>query len=142
MFRSEEWPPAAKGRPSIRYTMKYCRQNPKVIYSSPARAAPTPTNSSSMGRRSSISLREGQAPHYVELPLTAGNAASFELDYWPDAAYPRIGLEIRRAGELVMPEAKKMPPWPMLLSSPSVSIPLQKARASIAATNFPLDRMS
>src|SRR6202034_1808582 len=52
--------------------------------------------------------REGQAPRYVELPLTAGTPAAIELDYWPDAGYPRIGLGIRGADELVAPEVKKL----------------------------------
>ncbi|MGB7136242.1 MAG: glycoside hydrolase family 3 C-terminal domain-containing protein, partial [Acidobacteriaceae bacterium] len=50
---------------------------------------------------------EGQAPRSVEVPLTAGQPASIEVDYWPQGA-PRMGLGIRGVDELISPEAKKI----------------------------------
>jgi beta-glucosidase len=51
---------------------------------------------------------EGQAARYVELPLTAGRAASIEIDYRPAYGSPHIGFGIRGVDELVSPEAKKI----------------------------------
>jgi beta-glucosidase len=53
------------------------------------------------------SSHEGQAPRSAELPLTAGQPASVEVDYWPQSA-PRMGLGIRGVEEIVSPEARKI----------------------------------
>jgi beta-glucosidase len=50
---------------------------------------------------------EGQAPRWVELPLTAGQPASVEINYWPQGA-PHMGLGIRGVEEIVSPEARKI----------------------------------
>ena len=52
--------------------------------------------------------REGQGPLYAEVPLTAGQLASVQLDYWTHSSYPRISLGIRAVSDLVTPEAKKV----------------------------------
>ena len=50
---------------------------------------------------------EGQAPRSVEVPLTAGQPASIEIDYWPQGV-PRMELGIRGVDELISPEARKI----------------------------------
>lgn len=52
--------------------------------------------------------REGQGPLYVEVPLTAGQLASVQLDYWTRSAFPHINLGIRAVSDLVTPAAKKI----------------------------------
>jgi beta-glucosidase len=109
MFRSEEWTPPVKERHGIRYTMKYMPAKAEN-YLFLTGAGGSDAYKLIVDGKTVIDQpnREGQAPRYVELPLTARNAASIELDYWPDAAYPRIGLGIRGVDELVTPDAKKI----------------------------------
>lgn len=108
-FRSEEWTPPAKERHSIRYVAKYMPEKTES-YLFLTGAGGSDAYKLLVDGKTVIDQpsREGQAPRYVEVPLTAGKAASVELDYWPDAAYPRIGLGIRGVDELVAPEAKKI----------------------------------
>ena len=89
MFRSEEWTPPARERRSIRYTMKYMPAKTET-YLFLTGAGGSDAYKLIVDGKTVIDQpsREGQAPRYVELPLTAGQTASIELDYWPDAAYP------------------------------------------------------
>jgi beta-glucosidase len=109
MYRSEEWTPPARQHHSIRYTMKYMPAKTET-YLFLTGAGGSDAYKLIVNGKPVIDqpVREGQGPRYVELPLTAGQAASIELDYWPDAAYPRIGLGVRGTDELVSPEAKKI----------------------------------
>ena len=108
-YRSEEFTPPSPTRRSIRFTAQYM----------PARTEDYLFLIGAGGRDSyklivdgktvlEESQHEGQAPRYVELPLTAGKPASIELDYQPDASNLRLGLGIRGVEELVSPEAKKI----------------------------------
>jgi len=108
-FHSEEWTPAAKQRRSLRYVAKYMPgKTESYLFLSGAGGSDAYKLIVDGKTVIDQTSREGQAPRYVELPLTAGKAVSIELDYWPDAAYPRIGLGIRGVDELVTPEAKKI----------------------------------
>ena len=109
MYRSEEWTPPAREHHSIRFTAKYMPAKTES-YLFLAGAGGSDAYKLIVDGKTVIDQpsREGQAPRYVELPLTAGTAASIELDYWPDASYPRIGLGVRGVDELVDPEAKKI----------------------------------
>ncbi len=109
MYRSEEWTPPSRVRHSIRFTMQYMPAKTES-YLFLAGAGGSDAYKLIVDGKTVIDQppREGQAPRYVELPLTAGKAVPIELDYWPDAAYPRIGLGIRGVEELVSPEAKKV----------------------------------
>ena len=51
---------------------------------------------------------EGQAPQSVEVPLTALQKVSIQLDYVPDADYERIGFAIRAVDKLVSSDASKL----------------------------------
>jgi beta-glucosidase len=108
-YRSEEFTPPSPTRRSIRFTAQYM----------PARTEDYLFLIGAGGRDAyklivdgktvlEESQHEGQAPRYVELPLTAGKPASIELDYQPDASNLRLGLGIRGVEELVSPEAKKI----------------------------------
>src|SRR5579872_1123389 len=108
-YRSEEFTPPSPTRRSIRFTAQYM----------PARTEDYLFLIGAGGRDGyklivdgktvlEESQHEGQAPRYVELPLTAGKPASIELDYQPDASNLRLGLGIRGVEELVSPEAKKI----------------------------------
>jgi beta-glucosidase len=109
MYRSEEWTPPVRERHSTRFTTKYMPAKTEsylfLIGAGGSDAYKLIVDGKTVADQPS---REGQAPRYVELPLTAGQAASIELDYWPDASYPRIGLGIRGVDELVSPEATKI----------------------------------
>jgi beta-glucosidase len=109
LFRSEEWTPPARERHSIRYTMQYMPAKTEsylfLVGAGGADAYKLVVDGKTVLDQPS---REGQAPRYVEVPLTAGKAAAIELDYWPDAAYPRIGLGVRGVNELVTPETAKI----------------------------------
>ena len=109
MFRSEEWTPPAKERHSIRFTMKYMPAKTEA-YLFLTGAGGSDAYKLIVEGKTVIDqpTREGQAPRSTEVPLTAGKATSVELDYWPDAAYPRIGLGIRGTDELVSADAKKI----------------------------------
>ncbi|MGC2497962.1 MAG: glycoside hydrolase family 3 C-terminal domain-containing protein [Acidobacteriaceae bacterium] len=108
-FRSEEWTPPSHQRHSIRYTAQFMPTRTED-YLFLAGAGGSDAYKLIVDGKTVMDQtpHEGQAPRYVELPLTAGKAASIELDYWPDAGYPRIGLGIRGVEELVSPEAKKL----------------------------------
>lgn len=108
-FHSEEWTPSATNRRSIRYTAQYTpAKTEKYLFLSGAGGADAYKLIVSGRTVLDQPSREGQAPRYVELPLTAGQPVSIELDYWPDADYPRIGLGIRGVDDLVSPEAEKL----------------------------------
>jgi beta-glucosidase len=108
-YRSEEWTPPAGVHRSMRATMKYMPSKTEsylfLVGAGGSDAYKLIVNGKTVLDQPS---REGQAPRYVELPLTAGQAVSLDLDYWPDAAYPRIGLGVRGVEELVSSEAKKV----------------------------------
>ncbi|HEX4005934.1 MAG TPA: glycoside hydrolase family 3 C-terminal domain-containing protein [Acidobacteriaceae bacterium] len=108
-FKSEEWTPPAPTHRSMRYTMQYMPAKTES-YLFLTGAGGSDAYKLVVDGKTVIDqpTREGQAPRYVELPLTAGKLAAIELDYWPDAAYPRIGLGIRGVDEVVSPEAKKI----------------------------------
>ena len=52
--------------------------------------------------------REGQAPLYVTLDLTAGKPVTIRLDYRPDVSYSRMGLGVMALDDLISPDARKM----------------------------------
>jgi beta-glucosidase len=109
LFRSEEWTPPARERHSIRYTMQYMPAKTEgylfLVGAGGADAYKLIIDGKTVLDQPS---HEGQAPRYVEVPLTVGKTAAIELDYWPDAAYPRIGLGVRGVSELVTPETTKI----------------------------------
>jgi beta-glucosidase len=108
MYRAGEWGPRP-GRRSIRYTAQYLPSKSEsylfLVGSSGSEAWKLIVDGKTVLDQPS---REGQAPRFVELPLTAGKAASIELQDWPAGAIPNIGLGIRGVDELVSPEAKKL----------------------------------
>jgi beta-glucosidase len=109
LFRSEEWTPPARQRHSTRFTMQYMPTKTEdylfLVGAGGSDAWKLIVNGKAVLDQPT---REGQAPRYVEIPLTAGAPVSIELDYWPEAGYPRIGLGVRGVEELVTPETKKI----------------------------------
>jgi len=108
-YKSEEWTPPATTHRSIRFTAEYMPKKSEN-YLFLAGAGGSDAYKLMVDGKMLIDQprREGQAPRYVEVTLTANKAASIELDYWPDAAYPRIGLGISAVDDLVSPDAKKI----------------------------------
>ncbi len=108
-FVSAEWTPSSSMRRSIRYTTQY---QPATTgdYLFLAGAGGSDAYKLIVNGNTVIDQtpHEGQAPRYVELPLTAGQAVPIEVDYWPDSGSARMGLGIRAVGDLVSPEAKKI----------------------------------
>ncbi|HZZ39760.1 MAG TPA: glycoside hydrolase family 3 C-terminal domain-containing protein [Acidobacteriaceae bacterium] len=108
LFRAGYWTPSHQ-HPSIRYTAQFMPTKTED-YLFLAAAEGSDAYKLIVDGKTVIdqSPHEGQAPRYVEIPLTAGKAASIELDYWPAYGSPYIGLGIRGVEELVSPEAKKI----------------------------------
>ena len=108
-FTSNEWAPRSSQRRSIRYTAQY---QPTTTGDTLFLAAADGSDAYKLIVNGKTVIdqtpHEGQEPRSVELPLTAGQSASIELDYWPDSGAPHIGLGIRAAADLVSPEAKKI----------------------------------
>jgi beta-glucosidase len=108
-FRSGEWAPPSHQHRSIRYTTQFMPTKTED-YLFLAGAEGSDAYKLIVDGKTVIDQtpHEGQAPRYVELPLTAGKAASIELDYRPAYGSPHIGLGVRGVDELVSPEAKKI----------------------------------
>ena len=108
-YKSEEWTPPAERRKSVRLTAEYlpAKSGPYVIL---AGAGGSDAYTVMIDGKKVLEQprREGQAPQYAEVELTAGQAAKVQLDYLPDASYARIGLGIKAADELVSPEVAKV----------------------------------
>lgn len=108
-FHSEEWTPAAQQRKSIRYTAEYM---PKTTgsYMVLAGAGGSDAYTVLIDGKKVLEQphREGQAPQFADVQLTAGQAAKVEVDYLPDASYPRMGFGICATSELVSPEVAKI----------------------------------
>ncbi|MGC2161181.1 MAG: glycoside hydrolase family 3 C-terminal domain-containing protein [Silvibacterium sp.] len=108
-FKSEEWTPTAKQPKSIRYTAQYL---PKTTGTYMVLAGAGGSDAYTVmidGKKVLEQLhREGQAPQYADVTLTAGTPVKVQVDYLPDASYPRIGIGIRATDELVSPEVAKL----------------------------------
>ncbi|MBV8673812.1 MAG: glycoside hydrolase family 3 C-terminal domain-containing protein [Acidobacteriaceae bacterium] len=108
-FKSEEWTPSAPQKKSMRFTAQYM---PKKTGSYLVLAGAGGSDSYKIILDGKTVLEqpkcEGQAPQYAEVQLTAGKLVNVQVDYVPDAAYPRIGLGIRAADEIVPPEVIKL----------------------------------
>ena len=108
-FKSEEWTPAAKQRRSFRLTAEY---NPKQTgtYLVLAGAGGSDSYTVFIDGKKVLEQphREGQAPQFAYVPLTAGQVVKVQVDYLPDSGYPRIGVGIRATDELVSLEVAKI----------------------------------
>ena len=108
-FKSEEWTASAPQKKSMRFTAEYM---PKKTGSYLVLAGAGGSDSYKIILDGKTVLEqpkcEGQAPQYAEVQLTAGKLVNVQVDYVPDAAYPRIGLGIRAADEIVPPEVIKL----------------------------------
>jgi len=108
-FKSEEWTPPAKQKKSMRMTAEFM---PKTTgtYMVLAGAGGSDAYTVMIDGKKVLDQphREGQAPQYADVTMTAGTPIKVEVDYLPDAAYPRIGVGIRATDELVSPEVAKL----------------------------------
>jgi beta-glucosidase len=108
-FKSEEWTPAAKQRRSFRLTAEYLpKKTGTYIVVAGAGGSDIYTVFIDGKKVLEQPHREGQAPQFAYVALTAGQAAKVQVDYLPDAGYLRIGVGIRSADELVTPEVAKL----------------------------------
>ena len=108
-YKSEEWTPGAQEKKSIRMTATYLPAK-SGTYLVLAGAGGSDAYTVSVDGKKTLDQprREGQAPQFAEVELTAGKAAKVQVDYIPDASYPRIGVAIKAADELVSPEVAKI----------------------------------
>jgi beta-glucosidase len=108
-YKSEEWTPKAPHPQSIRITAQYM---PKKTGSHLVLVGAGGSDAYKVlidGKQvMEQPAREGQAPQFAEVSFTANQPVSVQIDYLPDAAYPRIGLGIRSVDELVSPEVAKL----------------------------------
>lgn len=108
-FKSEEWTPAAKQRKSIRVTAEYLpKKTGSYIVLAGAGGSDAYTVLIDGKKVLEQPHREGQAPQFADVSMRAGQPVKIEVDYLPDAGYPRIGLGIRADDDLVSPEVAKI----------------------------------
>jgi beta-glucosidase len=108
-FKSEEWTPSAPQKKSMRMTAQYMPKKTGA-YLVLAGAGGSDSYKVMLDGKTVLEQpkREGQAPQYAEVQLTAGKLVNVQVDYLPDAAYPRLGVGIRTADEFVSPEVAKL----------------------------------
>ena len=108
-WKSEEWTTAATARRSIRYSVSY-RPEKTGHYVLLVAAGGADTYRLSIDGEPVLeqTVHEGQAPQWADLSLTVGKTIAIQLDYRPDASYPRIGLGICAKDELISAEARKV----------------------------------
>jgi beta-glucosidase len=108
-FKSEEWTPKAPQPKSIRMTAQYMPKKTGA-YLVLAGAGGSDSYKVIIDGKTVIDqpVREGQAPQYVEVSFTANKLVNLQVDYLPEATYPRIGVGIRAADEIVSPEVAKL----------------------------------
>ncbi len=108
-FKSEEWTPAAKVRKTIRYTAEYLPAK-SGTYMILAGAGGSDSYKVMLDGKVVLDQprREGQAPQFADVQLTAGQAAKLQVDYLPDSDSPRIGIGIKAVDELVSPEVARV----------------------------------
>jgi beta-glucosidase len=108
-FKSEEWTPEAKHHRSIRYTAEYLPKK-SGTYMVLAGAGGSDAYTVFIDGKKILEQphREGQAPQFADVQMTAGQPAKVQIDYLPDADYPRIGIGIHSTDDLVSPEVAKL----------------------------------
>lgn len=108
-FKSEEWTPEATEHKSYRFTAEYL---PKTTgtYMVLAGAGGSDAYTVFIDGKKVLDQphREGQAPQFTDVSLTAGQPVKVQVDYLPDVDYPRIGVGIRSTDDLVSPEVAKL----------------------------------
>jgi beta-glucosidase len=108
-FKSEEWTPAAKQRKSIRFTAPYLpKKTGSYIVLAGAGGSDAYTVFIDGKKVLEQPHREGQAPQFADVQMTAGQPVKVQVDYLPDAGYLRLGIGIRAADDLVSPEVAKL----------------------------------
>ncbi len=107
-FKSEEFTPEAKHHRSIRYTAEYLPKNRTSLVLAGAGGSDTYTVFINSKKVLEQPHREGQAPQFADVQMTAGQPVKVQVDYLPDADYPRIGVGIHSTDDLVSPEVAKL----------------------------------
>jgi len=108
-WKSEEWTTATTVRRSIRYSVSYRPEKTgQYLLLVAAGAADTYTLTIDGMPVLEQSQHEGQAPQWTDLSLTAGKAIAIQLEYRPDAVYPRVGLGICDKDDLIPAETRKI----------------------------------
>ena len=108
-WKSELWTPSATDRISMRWSGRYVPQR-SGDYLFLTAAASEDTYKLVVDGKTVIEQphREGQAPLYATLTLTAGKPVTIELDYRPDVSYARIGFGVESIEDLIPPETRKI----------------------------------
>jgi beta-glucosidase len=108
-WKPELWTPSATERSSIRWSGRYVPEH-SGDYLFLAAAASSDTYKLVVDGKTVIEQphREGQAPLYATLGLTAGKPVSIQLDYRPDVSYSRMGLGVEAIDELIPPETRQI----------------------------------
>ncbi len=108
-YKSEEWTPAAKVQKTMRFTATYLPKKTGT-YMVLAAAGGSDAYTVLLDGKKVLEQprREGQAPQFTYVNLTAGTPVNVQVDYLPDADYPRMGMGICAVDELVSPEVAKI----------------------------------
>lgn len=108
-WRAEMWTPHAKVRRGIRSTGIYTPEK-SGQYLFLTAAASEDTYKLLVDGKQLIEQpkREGQAPQFTMVALTAGKPISIEVQYQPDAESTRMGFGIRAEEDLISAETRKI----------------------------------
>jgi beta-glucosidase len=108
-WKSEEWTTAATVRRGIRYSVSFLPEK-SGHYLLLVAAGGADTYRLTIDGETVLeqTAREGQAPQWADLSLTAGKSIDLQLDYRLDASYPRVGLGLCAKDELISPETRKI----------------------------------
>ncbi len=108
-WKPELWTASATRRQSIRWSGSFVpKHSGKYLFLTAAASQDTYRLLVNGKPVISQPKREGQAPLYVTLDLTAGKPVAIRLDYQPDVSYSRMGLGVIALDELISPDARKM----------------------------------
>ncbi len=108
-WRAEMWTPHATVRRGIRSTGSYTpEKSGRYLFLTAAASEDTYTLLVDGKQLIAQPSREGQAPQFATLTLTAGKPISIELQYQPDAETARMGFGIRAEEDLISPETRKI----------------------------------
>jgi beta-glucosidase len=108
-WKPELWTTPAVERKSIRWSGRFVpKASGKYLFL--AAAASLDTYTLYIDGKPAIvqPQREGQAPLYATVALTAGKPVDVRIDYRPDVAYSRMGLGIVAIDDLISEDARKI----------------------------------
>ncbi|MBB3226026.1 beta-glucosidase [Luteibacter sp. Sphag1AF] len=108
-WKPELWTTPAVERKSIRWSGRFVpKTSGKFLFLTAAASKDTYTLFVDGKPVTTQPEREGQAPLYATLELTAGKPVDIRLDYRPDVSYSRMGLGVVSLQDLISEDARRI----------------------------------